>query len=194
MCIRDSYNPEATEIFAEGLRIPPIKLWDKGKPQDDILNMVLTNMRARRDQEGDFRALIGSCQVGERNLINMLDKYGLDEVDLCIDELLSMADRHMRSLIKGIPDGSYSGTAILEDAGHGLGDMEITANLTIKEDACNIGIISPPQVPYFINSYEGNSYSGVYLGLMMFAQLPPPYNEGLYRCCLLYTSPSPRDS
>ena len=55
-----SYNPEATEIFAEGLRIPPIKLWDKGKPQDDILNMVLTKMRARRDQEGDFRALIGS--------------------------------------------------------------------------------------------------------------------------------------
>ena len=177
-----SYNPEAKEIFAEGLRIPPIKLWDKGKPQDDILNMILTNMRARRDQEGDFRALIGSCQVGERNLINMLDKYGLDEVNLCIDELLSMADRHMRSLIKEIPDGNYSGTAILEDAGHGLGDMEITANLTIKDDTCNIGIISPPQVPYFINSYEGNSYSGVYLGLMMFAQLPPPYNEGLYRC------------
>ena len=112
----------------------------------------------------------------------MLDKYGFDEVSLCIDELLSMADRHMRSLIKEIPDGSYSGTAILEDAGHGLGDMEITANLTIKDDACDIGIISPPQVPYFINSYEGNSYSGVYLGLMMFAQLPPPYNEGLYRC------------
>ena len=69
--------------------------------------MVLTNMRARRNQEGDFRALIGSCQVGERNLINMLDKYGLDEVTLCIDELLAMADRHMRSLIQEIPDGSY---------------------------------------------------------------------------------------
>ncbi|MGI9452705.1 MAG: hydantoinase B/oxoprolinase family protein, partial [Geminicoccaceae bacterium] len=52
----------------------------------------------------------------------------------------------------------------------------------VKQDACHIAIESPPQVPYFITSYEGNSYSGVSLGVMMFAQLPPPYNEGLYRC------------
>ncbi len=48
------YNPAATEIYAEGLRIPPIKIWDKGVPRDDILNMLFTNMRARRDQEGDY--------------------------------------------------------------------------------------------------------------------------------------------
>jgi len=177
-----SYNPEATEIFAEGLRVPPIKLWEKGRQRDDILNMILTNMRARRNQEGDFKALIGACQLGEKNLINLINKYGLEKVNLCIEELLSMADKHMRALIKQIPNGEYTGTATLEDAGHGLGDLDITANLTIKEDSCEIEISSPPQVPYFINSYEGNSYSGVYLGLMMFAQLPPPYNEGLYRC------------
>jgi len=81
-----------------------------------------------------------------------------------------------------VPDGVYQGTAILEDAGHGHGDFEITATVIIKSDTCHIAIKSPPQIPYFINSYEGNSHSGVYLGLMMFAQLPPPYNEGLYRC------------
>ena len=81
-----------------------------------------------------------------------------------------------------MPDGVYQGTAILEDAGHGYGDFEINATVTIKSDTCHIAIKSPPQIPYFINSYEGNSHSGVYLGLMMFAQLPPPYNEGLYRC------------
>ena len=176
------YNPDAKEIYGEGLRVPPIKLWEKGKPRDDILNMILSNMRARRDQEGDFRGLVGACQVGERNLVNMLDKYGVDEVKACIDELLSMADRHMRSLIREVPDGNYSGTAVMEDAGHGFGDIEITANLDIKGDQCDITIESPPQLPYFINSYEGNTYSGVYLGIMMFAQLPPPYNEGLYRC------------
>ncbi len=176
------YNPEAKEIYAEGLRIPPIKIREKGKPRHDIMNMILTNMRARRDQEGDFNALIGSCQVGARNLVALLDKYGVDEVKACIDVLMDMADRHMRSLIAGVPDGTYTGTAILEDAGHGFGDFEITANVTIRDDTCHIAIDSPPQIPYFINSYEGNSYSGVYLGLMMFAQLPPPYNEGLYRC------------
>lgn len=183
------YNPNAKEIYAECLRIPPVKIWDRGKPRHDVINMILSNMRARRDQEGDLHALIGACQVGERNLIAMLDKYGVPVVDACIAELLDMADRHMRSLIRSVPDGTYQGTAILEDAGHGFGDFEITATVTIKNDACHIAIKSPPQIPYFINSYEGNSHSGVYLGLMMFAQLPPPYNEGLYRCVSLDFGP-----
>ncbi len=176
------YNPDAKEIYAEGLRIPPIKIYDKGVKRYDILNMLWTNMRARRDQEGDFNAMLGAVQVGERNLIALLDKYGVEEVQACIDELMDMADKHMRSLIGSIPDGTYHGTATVEDAGHGLGDLDISAEVTIKGDACHIRIDSPPQVPYFINSYEGNSYSGVYLGVMMFAQLPPPYNEGMYRC------------
>ena len=175
------YNPEAKEIYAEGLRIPPIKIWDKGVPRNDILNMLFTNMRARRDQEGDFNALIGACQVGARNLIALLDKYGKEMVQACIEELLDMANKHMSGLIAKVPDGTYSGTAVLEDAGHGFGDFDITATVTITGGSCHIEIASPPQIPYFINSYEGNSYSGVYLGLMMFAQLPPPYNEGLYR-------------
>ena len=183
------YNPDAKEIFAEGLRIPPIKLWDRGVPRNDILNMLLLNMRARRDQEGDFNALIGACQVGERNLLALIEKYGLEMVQACIDELLDMAERQMRGLIKSVPDGVYEGLAVLEDAGHGFGDMDITAKVTVKKDTCHIEINSPPQVPYFINSYEGNSYSGVYLGLMMFAQLPPPYNEGLYRCVTVDMGP-----
>ena len=176
------YNPDAKEIFAEGLRIPPVKVFDKGERRYDVINLLLTNMRARRNQEGDFNAQLGAVQVGERNLIALLDKYGVKEVQACIEELMSMADRHMRDLIKSIPNGTYTGTATLEDAGHGFGDMDITATVTVKRDTCHIAIESPPQVPYFINSYEGNSYSGVYLGVMMFAQLPPPYNEGLYRC------------
>ena len=176
------YNPAATEIYAEGLRIPPLKLWDKGKPRNDVMNLLLSNMRARRDQQGDFNALIGACKVGARALIQLMDKYGKDTVQTCIAELLDMAEAHMRSLIAKVPDGTYVGTAILEDAGHGFGDFDITATVTITGDSCHIAIASPPQIPYFINSYEGNSHSGVYLGLMMFAQLPPPYNEGLYRC------------
>ncbi|MGI9335378.1 MAG: caprolactamase subunit beta [Gammaproteobacteria bacterium] len=183
------YNPDAKEIYAEGLRIPPVKIYDKGEKRYDVINLLLTNMRARRDQEGDFNAQLGAVQVGERNLIALLDKYGIDQVRACIDRLMSMADRHMRSLIGGVPNGTYVGKATLEDAGHGFGDIEITAAVTIADDTCHIEIDSPPQIPYFINSYEGNSYSGVYLGVMMFAQLPPPYNEGLYRCVTVNMGP-----
>lgn len=176
------YNPDAKEIYAEGLRIPPVKLWDKGERREDVINLLLTNMRARRDQEGDLNAQFGACRVGERNLIALLDKYGITELQACIAELKNMADSQMRSLFEAVPDGEYYGSAVLEDAGHGYGEMEITSKVTITGDNIHIEVQSPPQIPYFINSYEGNSMSGVYLGLMMFAQLPPPYNEGLYRC------------
>ena len=176
------YNPDAKEIYAEGLRIPPVKLWDKGVRRNDVINLLHCNMRSRRNQEGDLNAQYGACRVGERNLIRLLDKYGVATVQAAIAELKNMADRHMRHLIAAIPDGEYHGEAVLEDSGHGLGALTISADITIRGDHVHIAIDSPPQVPYFINSYAGNSMSGVLLGLMMFAQVPPPYNEGLYRC------------
>ena len=176
------YNPDAKEIYAEGLRIPPVKLWSQGKRREDVINLLLTNMRARAYQEGDLNAQYGACSVGERHLLELLDRYGVEQVRACIAELKDMADRHMRALLRDVPDGFYTGTAVLEDSGHGLGELSITAQVEIRGDEAHILIESPPQVPYFINSYAGNSISGVYLGLMMFAQVPPPYNEGLYRC------------
>ena len=175
-------TPDAKEIYAEGLRIPPVKLWDKGVRRNDVINLLHCNMRSRRNQEGDLNAQYGACRVGERNLIRLLDKYGVATVQAAIAELKNMADRHMRHLIATIPDGEYHGEAVLEDSGHGLGALTISADITIRGDHVHIAIDSPPQVPYFINSYAGNSMSGVLLGLMMFAQVPPPYNEGLYRC------------
>ncbi|ATJ81603.1 hydantoinase B/oxoprolinase family protein [Halomonas beimenensis] len=176
------YNPDAKEIYAEGLRIPPVKLWEKGERREDVINLLMTNMRARESQEGDLNAQYGACGVGERHLLGLLERYGVKTVRAAIAELKAMADRQMRSLIHDVPDGSYSGTAVLEDSGHGLGDLTIQAHIQVRGDEVDIRIESPPQVPYFINSYEGNSMSGVLLGLMMFAQIPPPYNEGLYRC------------
>lgn len=183
------YNPDARELYAEGLRIPPVKLWDRGKRREDVINLLLCNMRARRDQEGDLNAQYGACRVGERHLLSLLDRYGLETVQAAIAELKNMADRHMRSLIASIPDGQYHGRACLEDAGHGHGELTISAAVEIKGDTVHIRIDSPPQVPYFINSYAGNSMSGIYLGLMMFAQVPPPYNEGLYRCVTVDLGP-----
>lgn len=176
------YNPDAKEIYAEGLRIPPIKIWEKGVKRTDVINLIHSNMRSRRNQEGDLNAQYGACSVGERNMIALLDKYGVETVRAAIEELKNMADNHMRTLISSIPDGQYHGEAVLEDSGHGLGDLTISADIEITDSNVHIKITSPPQVPYFINSYGGNSMSGVLLGLMMFAQVDPPYNEGLYRC------------
>ena len=148
------YNPDAKDMFAEGLRIPPIKLYDRGVERKDVINFLLANVRSRRDWEGDLRAQMGTVQIGERNMIALVDKYGVEEVQACLDELLDMADRSMRSLIAKVPDGVYKATTVLEDAGHGLGDLQISATVTIAADNCHIAIESPPQVPYSLPLYQ----------------------------------------
>ena len=175
------YNPEAKEIYAEGLRIPPLKIWDRGIERRDVVNFILTNVRSRRLQAGDMRAQLAAVTIGERNLIGLLEKYGKDVAMDCMAELLDLAEHQMRAFLGAIPDGTYHGKSVLEDAGHGYGDIEIAAKVEIAGDTMAVALSSPPQIPYFINSYAANSLSGVYLGVMMFAQLPPPYNEGLYR-------------
>jgi len=175
------YNPDAKEIYAEGLRIPPLKIWDRGTERRDVVNFILTNVRSRRLQAGDMRAQLAAVTIGERNLLDLLDKYGRDTVMAGMAQLLDLAEAQMRAFIAEIPDGRYHGSSVLEDAGHGCGDIEIAADVEVEGDRMQVILSSPPQIPYFINSYAANSLSGVYLGLMMFAQLPPPYNAGLYR-------------
>ncbi|MFC4360485.1 hydantoinase B/oxoprolinase family protein [Halobium salinum] len=179
--VPSGYNPEATEIYAEGLRIPPVKLWEGGEVREDVRDLLLANVRSEEDWKGDLNAQYGAVNIGERHLQRLVDRYGGETVDACFDRLLDRAESAMREELETIPDGTYEGTVPLEDSGHGLGEIEITARVTVDGDEASVELESPEQVPYYINSYEANSVSGVYLGFMMLLQLDPPYNEGLYR-------------
>lgn len=176
-----SYNPEAREIFAEGLRIPPIKIVDEGKERSDILNLLLTNTRTRRNQAGDLRAQMGAVDVGAAHLVALVRRYGRDEVRACIETLLSLADRQMRGRLAALPDGTFRGSRFVEDLGHGLGDLEVKVTATISGDTLRVALEAPPQIPFYTNSYRANTTSAVYLGLIMFLQPEPPFNEGMYR-------------
>ena len=176
-----SYNPSARDIFAEGLRVPPIKIVDEGRERSDILNMLVTNTRTRRNQAGDLRAQQGAVNVGARFLTALLAKYGKAEVKACVEELLDLAERQMRERLAALPDGVHAGSRLVEDIGHGLGDKEIGVEVEIRGDAMRIALAAPPQLPFYTNSYRANTTSGVYLGLVMFMQPEPPYNEGMYR-------------
>jgi N-methylhydantoinase B len=173
------YNPNAKEIYAECLRIPPVKIWDRGKPRKDVLNMILTNMRARRDQEGDFNALIGACQVGERNLHAMLEKYGEGD-RRCLHRRTARHGRppHARPDPRPCPTAPMRAWPILEDAGHGFGDFEIKAKVTIKEGHLPHRDLQPAADPLFHQQLRGEQHSGVYLGLMMFAATAAALQRG----------------
>ena len=73
--------PAATEIWQEGIRVTPLKLYDGGKLRDDVLHMLATNVRHARDFLGDLRAMIGSARLGERRLLRLVDEYGQETAD-----------------------------------------------------------------------------------------------------------------
>ena len=176
-----SYNPDAKEIYAEGLRVPPIRLVDRGEMRHDVLNMILTNFRSRKFQSGDMNAQLGAITLGEQRLTALLERYGKAVIKNCVERLLDAAEAHMRDRIRTLPDGVYESSVLAEDTGHGRGHQTLEAEITVAGDELKIALASPPQLEFFTNSYRSNTLSGVYAGLLMWAQVQPPFNEGLYR-------------
>src|SRR5439155_2821003 len=91
-----SYNPEAREIYAEGLRIPPIKLHDAGRERSDVLNLLLANTRTRRNQAGELRAQLAAVTVGALHLQALVEKYARDETRDGVQHLPDLAEQQQR--------------------------------------------------------------------------------------------------
>src|SRR5437660_25545 len=105
--VAGGYNPTAEEIWAEGLRISPVKLYEAGRPRQDVIDLLSTNFRTRRQFRGDLGAQLAACTLAERRLVQLVDRYGLATVRSCLDALLRRAEDLMRAEILGMPDGSY---------------------------------------------------------------------------------------
>jgi N-methylhydantoinase B len=177
-----AYNPAATEIWQEGIRITPLKLYDRGELRDDVMQMVATNVRHPRDFLGDLRAMIGSARVGERRLLKLVDEYGLDTVAPTVGQILDSAERQARQCIRGWKDGVYRGLSILDDDGHGITDIHIRATVTKRGDGLVVDLTEcDPQVIGFVNSSYPNTMSAVHMALAYLIEPRTPKNEGTFR-------------
>src|SRR5439155_5960101 len=107
-----AYNPGATEIWQEGLRITPLKLYDAGELREDVMQMIATNVRHPRDFRGDLAAMIGSARVGERRLGALLDEYGVARTLAGVEAVLGSAERLTRACIGEWKDSSFRAEAM----------------------------------------------------------------------------------
>ena len=112
-----SFAATATEVFQEGLRLPPIKLIDAGEPIRDVWRIILANHRTPDMSWGDFHAMLASLNVGERRLLELVDEIGVDLFERATTELIDSSERWMRGEITAIPDGVYSFEDYKEDDG-----------------------------------------------------------------------------
>ncbi|HUG37717.1 MAG TPA: hydantoinase B/oxoprolinase family protein, partial [Candidatus Limnocylindrales bacterium] len=176
------YNPGATEIWHEGIRIPPLKLYDAGVLRDDVLQMVATNVRHPRDFQGDLRAMVGSARIGERRLRRLVEEYGLETTLAALAAVLDGAERQARACIRTWRDGVFRGESILDDDGHGITDIHIRATVTKRGDDLVVDLTgSDPQVIGFVNSSFPNTMSAVHMALAYLLDPRTPKNEGTFR-------------
>jgi N-methylhydantoinase B len=177
-----AYNPGATEIWQEGLRITPLRLYEGGVVRDDVLKMIATNVRHPRDFQGDLAAMIGSARVGERRLLALLDEYGAPTVGPAIDAILDGAERQARACIAAWKDGVYRGEAVLDDDGHAFRDVYIRAKVTKRGSDLTVDLSeSHPQVTGFVNSSYPNMRSAVAMALAYLIDPETPKNDGTFR-------------
>jgi N-methylhydantoinase B len=177
-----TYNPEATEIFHEGIRIPPIKLMQNGEMDDGMFRFLMLNTRTPHLQEGDLFAMIGSARIGAEEvekLSSTLDS-GLQPV---FDNILSYADRKMRTLISGLKDGVYHGEESFENDCFDDRRVPIKVTLTIAGDQVTVDFTgTADQIAGFKNSSLANTYSAVFAGVSSFFGKELPRNSGTFRC------------
>jgi N-methylhydantoinase A/oxoprolinase/acetone carboxylase beta subunit/N-methylhydantoinase B/oxoprolinase/acetone carboxylase alpha subunit len=176
------YNPRATEIFQEGIRIPPLKLYDKGVPREDVLQMLSANVRQPENFLGDLNAQIGSTMIAAQRIAELLESYGADRLLAAVEEILSATERQVRQFISEWPDGVYHGESLVDDDGFDSKLIPIRAKVTISGDSMAIDLgESSPQVTGFINSAYANTRSLAHAAIMYVAPANVAKNEGSMR-------------
>ena len=176
------YNPGANEIFQEGLRIPPLKLYDRGVPRADLLQMLAANVRQSENFLGDLNAQIGSVMLAEQRIQSLLADYGADRLMDVVAEILAATERQVRRFISEWPDGVYFGESLVDDDGFASKLVPIRARVTIAGDQMTIDLgESSPQVEGFINSAYANTRSLAHAAIMYLAPVDVANNEGSMR-------------
>ena len=130
--VAGNYNPRATDIMQEGVRIPAVKLCEAGAMRQDIVDILLANARLPRSNYGDLNAQLGALELGTRRMHDLLDGFGADIVAAAMDEIRARAGRQMRALIAGLPDGAYSFEDHIDNDGRGATPLKVALDLRIE--------------------------------------------------------------
>ena len=176
------YNPGATEIFQEGLRVPPIKLYEAGRLRDDLLDLLALNIRNPREFRGDLAAMVGAAHLGERRLSRLFAEFGAPVVEAAVETILDAAEQQARAVVSTWKDGVFYGEAFLDDDGHGRNDIRIAAKVTKKGSDIEVDLSeSDPQSTSFVNSSHANMQAAVVMAFAYLIDADIPKNAGALR-------------
>jgi N-methylhydantoinase B/oxoprolinase/acetone carboxylase alpha subunit len=177
------FAADATDVYQEGLRLPPVKLVQRGERNEDVWRILLTNHRTPRSTWGDLHAMIGSLTVGEARLRELHERYGVEGMERISEELLAYSERRMRQEIQAMPDGAYSFEDAIDDDGV-VPDRKYWIRVTVYVDGDEAIFdfrASDDQAAGPCNMTFGVTASAVYNAMLHLTSPDIPRNAGCYR-------------
>jgi N-methylhydantoinase B len=172
----------AREIFQEGLRIPPVKIFRKGLVNREVLDLLLANVRTPSEREGDLAAQIASCRLGERRLREVAGKYGTSEVSRYAGHLLDYSEKMLRSVLRSLKPGIYRAEDFLDGDGVSAERLRIRVSVRINSGSVVVDFTgSAPQCAGNVNAVEAIAISAVYYVFRCLVREDVPATSGLLR-------------
>jgi len=178
--VRGGYNPGAKEVWQEALRIPAVKVYERGVLRQDVWDLIFANIRLPIVQE-DMRAEIGSCTVGERRLRALVEKYGLESFEAHKKALFESTKKLMENEIRAIPRGTYEGEATVYFDGHHPGSRhQIRVAITVGDGRIKFDYSkTDKQTDGFVNGTYTSSASATILTFLQMVDPRIPHNHGM---------------
>ena len=181
---------EATEIFHEGLRVPPVKIKKAGVDVEEVWKLMLANVRTPRQNYGDLRAMIGSVDLGVERICQIVRKYGKDVFTRTCEDLKDYSERRMRAEIAAFPDGVYSFHDVIENDGIKRKEFTVAVDVHVQGDEVIADFSrSSPQAQGPINATLGVTTGATYNGLLHLTDPLIPKNSGCFRPIRVLTPP-----
>ena len=180
--VRGGYNPNATEVWQEALRIPAVKVIERGKLRKDVWDLIFANIRLPIVQE-DMRAEIGACTVGERRLLELIGKYGLERFSVHVDALFDATAMMMMAEIRNVPNGVYRGEAKVYFDGKTPGSVyTIRVEIRVEDEEIEFDYTeTDAQTDGFVNGTYTSSASATVLTFLQMVNPNIPHNDGMLR-------------
>lgn len=171
-----------SEIYAEGLRLPMVKLYRGYQESEEIFNILRANIRVPDCTIGDIKAQAAAGFVGVQKLKEVYAKYGVDTVKGCINMLLDYSERRIKAGLSAISDGVFTGVDYIDDDGISDNPIKIQVNITKKGDKVTVDFTgTSPQVGGNTNCPVATTYAGVYYTIISVVDPFVPPNSGCYR-------------
>lgn len=177
-----TYNPAATEIFHEGIRLPVLRLIERGRTREDLRKLLLLNSRCPELLDGDLHAMAGSTRTGVDRVAAIIEEVGTETAAMLFDEILDHAERIMRSAISRLPDGDYEGEDASDNDCFDEVTVAVRVRVTVRGDRMVFDFTgTDPQIKGFKNSSLANTHSAVFMAALSFFDAAVPRNQGAVR-------------